>query len=68
MFISYDIMGESPSLFPPLPSPLFPFKRFQEFQEMGSEAPQNIPSFTENLPGVLIRIGRTDEPTVFLLA
>lgn len=35
---------------------------------MGTVAPQNMLSFTEYLPGVLIRTERTDEPTMFLLA
>lgn len=35
---------------------------------MGSVALQNVLSFTEYLPGALIGMGRTDEPTVLLLA
>lgn len=59
IFILYDIMGES----------LLLRLLLQPMQgEEGSVAPYYMLSFTEYLPGVLIRTGRTDEPTMFLLA
>lgn len=54
-----DLLSESPFLHVSV---------FLSQDKIESAAPQNMLSFAEYLPGVLIGMGRTDEPTVLLLA